>query len=169
MDDNCSRQFLTFVLDGERYAVNVRQVREVLEVTRITKLPKTENYMKGIISLRGLGVPVVDLRTKFGLPELKRTKDTSIIVLECSNDRLVVGALADAVQEVIDLGADEIDPVPRLGTRLGAEYLHGIGRKDNGFIMILDMDRILDGAEIMALAAAGGDSGQVAGETILPL
>lgn len=155
MGDNGTRQYLTFMLDGERYAVEVSQVREVLEYTRITKLPRTENYMKGIISLRGTGVPVIDLRTKFGLSEAEQTKDTSIIVLEVGGGRLVVGALADAVQEVIDLSAEEIDPAPRLGTRLEAEYLRGIGRKDEGFIVILDMDRVFDGAEVEALAEAG--------------
>ena len=156
MDSDGTRQYLTFMLDGERYAVEVSQVREVLEYTRITKLPRTESYMKGIISLRGTGVPVIDLRTKFGLPEAEKTKDTSIIVLEVGDGRLVVGALADAVQEVIDLSAEEIDPAPRLGTRLEAEYLRGIGRKDEGFIVILDMDRVFDGAEVEALAEAGG-------------
>jgi len=111
--------------------------------------------MKGIISLRGTGVPVIDLRTKFGLPEAEQTKDTSIIVLEVGGGRLVVGALADAVQEVIDLSAEEIDPAPRLGTRLEAEYLRGIGRKDEGFIVILDMDRVFDSTEVEALAEAG--------------
>ena len=155
MGDNGTRQYLTFMLDGERYAVEVSQVREVLEYTRITKLPRTESYMKGIISLRGTGVPVIDLRTKFGLPEAEQTKDTSIIVLEVGGGRLVVGALADAVQEVIDLSAEEIDPAPRLGTRLEAEYLRGIGRKDEGFIVILDMDRVFDSTEVEALAEAG--------------
>ncbi len=155
MDGDGTRQYLTFMLDGERYAVEVGQVREVLEYTRITKLPRTESYMKGIISLRGTGVPVIDLRTKFGLPEAEQTKDTSIIVLEVGGGRLVVGALADAVQEVIDLSAEEIDPAPRLGTRLEAEYLRGIGRKDEGFIVILDMDRVFDSTEVEALAEAG--------------
>jgi len=156
MDGDGTRQYLTFLLDGERYAVEVGQVREVLEYTRITKLPRTESFMKGIISLRGAGIPVIDLRTRFGLPEAELTKDTSIIVLEVGGGRLVVGALADAVQEVVDLKAGEIDPAPRLGTRLEAEYLRGIGRKDEGFIVILDMDRVFDGAEVEALAEAGG-------------
>jgi len=147
---------LTFVLDGERYAVSVSQVREVLEYSAITKLPRTEAFMKGLINLRGRGVPVVDLRTRFGMPEKEVTKDTSIIVLEVGGEELVVGAMADAVQEVVELGEADIEPAPRLGSRLDAEFMAGIGRKDEGFVVILDTDRIFNGAEMAVLGAGSG-------------
>jgi purine-binding chemotaxis protein CheW len=152
------RQYLTFQLEGERYAVSVGQVREVLEYTTITKLPRTEPFMKGLINLRGKGVPVVDLRTRFGMPEIEVTKDTSIIVLEVGGDELVVGAMADAVQEVVELDEADIEPAPRFGARLDAEFIAGIGRKDEGFVVILDTDRIFDGEEMdVQVAGSGSD------------
>jgi len=151
-----SRQYLTFLLDGELYAVSVSQVREVLEYNTITKLPRTEAFMKGLINLRGKGVPVIDLRTKFSMPEKEVTKDTSIIVLEVGGEGLVVGAMADAVQEVVELDEADIEPAPRLGSRLDAEFMAGIGRKDEGFVVILNTDRIFDEEEI-AILGAGAD------------
>jgi len=147
---------LTFLLDGELYAVSVSQVREVLEYNTITKLPRTEAFMKGLINLRGKGVPVIDLRTKFSMPEKEVTKDTSIIVLEVGGEGLVVGAMADAVQEVVELDEADIEPAPRLGSRLDAEFMAGIGRKDEGFVVILNTDRIFDEEEI-AILGAGAD------------
>ena len=156
MDTAMSRQYLTFLLDGELYAVSVSQVREVLEYNTITKLPRTEAFMKGLINLRGKGVPVIDLRTKFSMPEKEVTKDTSIIVLEVGGEGLVVGAMADAVQEVVELDEADIEPAPRLGSRLDAEFMAGIGRKDEGFVVILNTDRIFDEEEI-AILGAGAD------------
>lgn len=156
MDTAISRQYLTFMLDGERYAVNVGQVREVLEYTDVTKLPRTEAFMKGLINLRGKGVPVIDLRTRFGMPEIEVTKDTSIIVLEVGRDELVVGAMADAVQEVVELEETEIEPAPRIGSRLDAEFIAGIGRKNEGFVVILDTNRIFDEEDMAALGVQAG-------------
>lgn len=156
MDAAGSRQYLTFLLDGERYAVSVSQVREVLEYSTITKLPRTEAFMKGLINLRGKGVPVADLRTRFGMPEKEVTKDTSIIVLEVGGEELVVRAMADAVEEVVELDEADIEPAPRLGSRLDAEFMAGIGRKDEGFVVILDIDRIFGEGEMSIIGAGAG-------------
>ncbi|MBL8968716.1 MAG: chemotaxis protein CheW [Spirochaetaceae bacterium] len=154
MGEHDASQYLTFVVDGENYAVGVSSVREVLEHTKITKLPRTAAFMKGIINLRGAGVPVIDLRLKFGLPETAVTKDTSIIVLEVRgrDGIVVVGALADAVQEVIDLDSADIEPAPRFGSRLAAEFISGVGKKDERFVVILDIDRIFNAEEFAVLA-----------------
>ncbi|HET7838173.1 MAG TPA: chemotaxis protein CheW [Rectinemataceae bacterium] len=155
MESSNANQYLTFTLDGEQYAVQVAKVREVLEHTKITKLPRTAEFMKGIINLRGTGVPVIDLRLKFGLPETPLTKDTSIIVMEVVSldGKIVVGALADAVHEVVDIEDGSIEPAPRFGTRLAAEFIKGVGKRDEGFIIILDIDRIFNVDEIAVLAA----------------
>jgi purine-binding chemotaxis protein CheW len=153
MDINLN-QYLTFSLDNEQYAINVTKVREVLEYTRITKIPKTAQSMKGVINLRGSGVPVVDLRIKFGLPEIETTKDTSIIVIEVAgtDGGVVIGALADSVQEVIELDKSKIEPPPRFGTRLAADYILGMGKKEDRFIVILDIDKIFNADEVSLLA-----------------
>jgi purine-binding chemotaxis protein CheW len=153
MEATNANQYLTFTLDGEQYAIGVAKVREVLEHTKITKLPRTAEFMKGIINLRGTGVPVIDLRLKFGLAETPITKDTSIIVMEVESleGSVVVGALADAVHEVVDIEDEAIENAPRFGTRLAAEFIRGVGKKDDSFIIILDIDRIFNADEINVL------------------
>lgn len=151
-----TNQYLTFTLDGEQYALSVLKVREVLEYTRITKIPRTAAFMKGVINLRGQGVPVIDLRNKFGLQEIENTKDTSIIVMEIetSEDAVVLGALADSVQEVIELEPAQIESAPRFGTRLAAEFIAGMGKKDDAFIIILNIDKIFNSDEVLLINQA---------------
>lgn len=154
-----TNQYLTFTIESEQYAIPVTKVREVLEFTHITKIPRTQAYMKGVINLRGAGVPVIDLRSKFGLKEIENTKDTSIIVMEVINqeDSLILGALADSVQEVIDLDKSQIEQAPRFGTRLAADFILGMGKKDDTFIIILDIDRIFNSEEVTVLTQIEAD------------
>jgi purine-binding chemotaxis protein CheW len=154
METSNANQYLTFTLDSEQYAIGVGKVREVLEHTKITKLPRTAEYMKGIINLRGAGVPVIDLRLKFGMPETPITKDTSIIVMEVESlqGKVVVGALADAVHEVVDIDEKSVENAPRFGTRLAAEFIKGVGKKDDSFIILLDIDRIFNVEEVNAIS-----------------
>jgi purine-binding chemotaxis protein CheW len=164
MDDLIEHQYLTFTLDGEQYAIPVARVREVLEYTRITKLPKTAEYMKGIINLRGAGIPVIDLRLKFGLSETPVEKDTAIIVMEVAGleGNVVVGALADAVHEVIELLGDAVEPAPKFGTRLAADFIQGVGKRDEGFIVIVDIDRVFNAEDKSLLAGARQETMQEA-------
>src|SRR5512134_491620 len=113
-----SAQYLTFRLSEEVFALDITQVREVLDYTAITRVPRMPEFMRGVINLRGAVVPVVDLRRKFGMPATERTVNTCIIIVELSleGERTVLGALADAVQEVIELGPGQIEPAPRIGT-----------------------------------------------------
>lgn len=156
MEASNANQYLTFTLDNEQYAIGVAKVREVLEHTKITKLPRTAEFMKGIINLRGAGVPVIDLRLKFGLPETPITKDTSIIVMEVESQEgtVVVGALADAVHEVVEIDENAVEAAPRFGTRLAAEFIRGVGKKDEAFIILLDIDRIFNAEDISALSGS---------------
>jgi purine-binding chemotaxis protein CheW len=149
-----NNQYLTFRLENEQYAVSVYSVREVLEYVPITRLPQTAAYLKGVINLRGMGIPVIDLRTKFGMPEVPLTKDTSIIVLDIKarEGLLIIGALADSVQEVIEMEASEIEPAPRFGNNVAVEYIQGIGKKDGKFIIILNMDKILSTDEVIDIS-----------------
>lgn len=159
MDQSESRQYLSFTLDAENYAVGIEKVHEVLEYTRITPLPGMDAYIKGIVNIRGAGIPVIDLRLRFGMPETPVGKDTAIIVLELENDgaTAVVGALADAVHEVVELPASDMEPPPRLGSSLSADYIRGVARHDEGFIVVLDIDRVLE-AEVYRLPAEVGDA-----------
>ncbi len=146
-------QYLTFMLAEEQYAVEVYDVKEVLEYTTITKVPRTQDFMRGVINLRGSVVPVIDLRLKFGMPAAERTNNTRIIVMEVEvgGDKITVGTLADSVQEVINLNKEQIEPAPQIGTRIDTEFIKGIGKQDEKFIIVLDIDRVFSEEELAAV------------------
>jgi purine-binding chemotaxis protein CheW len=137
-------QFLTFKLEEELFALDIAKVREVLDFTTITKVPRTPGYLRGVINLRGSVVPVVDLRLKFGKSAAEPTVNTCIIIVEVElgGERVVMGALADAVQEVLDLEPNQIEPAPRLGSKLDTDIIRGMGKQGDQFIIILDVDRV---------------------------
>jgi purine-binding chemotaxis protein CheW len=150
-------QYLTFKLDEEIFALDISKVKEVLDFTDITKIPKTPEFMKGVINLRGGVVPVVDMRLKFGMSATEKTVNTCIIIAEVSieEEKTVLGALVDSVQEVMDLEPGQIEPAPRIGTRLRTEFIRGMGKRDNHFIMILDIDKVFSADELAMVESAG--------------
>ena len=147
---NESRQYVTFQLAEELFGVEVSRTREVLSLTSVTSVPQTPDYMLGVINLRGQVVPVIDLRLKLGLAAGDATQDTCIIVLEVAVDdeTLIIGAMADAVREVLEIKPDQIEPAPRLGTRLNTAFIQGMGKVDEQFIILLDIDRVFSGDEL---------------------
>jgi purine-binding chemotaxis protein CheW len=149
-------QFLSFKLGEEIFAVDVAKVREILDVITITKVPQTPDFMQGVINLRGSVVPVMDMRLKFGMPPTERTVNTCIIVMEVTQDgeTMVLGSLADSVQEVLDLEPDQVEPAPRIGTRLRSDFIKGMGKQNERFIIILDIDRIFSADELEVIAEA---------------
>ncbi|MGD0282634.1 MAG: chemotaxis protein CheW [Dissulfurispiraceae bacterium] len=144
-------QYLTFKLEDEVFALDISKVREVLDFTTVTKVPRTPEFMRGVINLRGNVVPVVDMRLKFGLPKTEKTVNTCIIIAEVSieGETAVLGALADSVQEVVDLEPEQIEPGPRIGTRLRTEFIKGMGKRNEEFIILLDIDKIFTSEEIL--------------------
>lgn len=143
-------QFLTFKLDGETFALDIAKVREVLDFTTVTKVPQTPEFMRGVINLRGNVVPVVDLRLKFGLPKTEKTVNTCIIIteIEVDNETVIVGAMADSVQEVLDLEPDQIEPPPKIGTKLNIDFIRGMGKRGDEFIIILEIDSVFSAQEL---------------------
>ena len=143
-------QYLTFKLDQELFAVDIGKVREVLEFTSMTKVPRTPDFMRGVINLRGNVVPVVDMRLKLGLTMTQKTVDTCVVISEVAVDgeRTVLGALVDSVQEVIDLDASNVAPPPHMGSRIDASVIRGMGKREDQFIMILDLDRVFTADEL---------------------
>lgn len=143
-------QYLTFKLDEEIYALDINQVREVLDFKDVTKVPRMPDFMRGVINLRGGVVPVVDLRLKFGMSMTDKTVDTCIIIIEISlgGEMTMIGAIADSVQEVMTLEPDQIEPAPKLGTRLNTEFIKGMGKRNDEFIILLDIDKIFSSEEI---------------------
>ena len=145
-----STQYLTFKLGEETFALDVAEVREILDFTSVTKVPRTPSFMRGVINLRGSVVPVMDLRLKFGMSVTEQTVNSCIIVVEMSmeGDQVVIGVLADAVQEVIDMEPEQIEPAPRIGTKLNMDFILGMGKHNGAFMMILDIDKIFEGSDL---------------------
>ncbi len=156
-ETNETTQYLTFKLEEEVFALDISMVREVLDFTTITKVPRTPEFMRGVINLRGSVVPVVDMRLKFGMSRTEKTVNTCIIIVEVTVDdeKLILGTLADSVQEVLDLDAAHIEPAPKIGTRLRTEFIKGMGKRDDHFIIILDIDRIFSAEELTLVQDVG--------------
>jgi purine-binding chemotaxis protein CheW len=154
-----SGQYLTFTLGEEVFALDIGTVREVLEYTAITRIPRMPTFMKGVINLRGHAVPVMDMRLKFGMPETEHTVNTCIIIVEVARegDRVVLGALADSVREVVDMDQTEIENAPSMGAAVDAQFLRGIGKLGDEFVLLLDIDKSFSLDEIAAIAEMEGD------------
>jgi purine-binding chemotaxis protein CheW len=150
-------QYLTFKLEEEVFAVDVAKIREILDFTLATRVPGTPAFMRGVINVRGNVVPVVDMRLKFGLSMTEKTVDTCIVVMEIAveDEKTVLGALVDSVQEVFELEASQIEPPPRIGSRWRTEFIKGIGKRNEELIIILDIDRVFSGAELGVLQDTG--------------
>ena len=145
-------QYLTLGLAGETFGISIRNVREILDMRPISRLPHAPHFLLGIIDVRGNGYPIVDLRLKLDLPSVATTEATRIIILDVPmNDRLVgVGFVADCVFEVTDIDENGIEPVPSVGGRWQSDYIAGIGRKGDKFVIIFDLARLMANAEMPA-------------------
>ena len=154
---NETKQYLTFKLSDEVFVVDVAQVREILDYVKITKVPQTPDFMCGVINLRGSVVPVVDMNLKFGMDKTERTVNTCIVVVEVKlgDETAVLGALVDSVQEVFEIEPQNIEPAPRIGTKLNTEFIKGMGKREEKFIIILDIDKVFSSEELEIVQSAG--------------
>lgn len=156
-----TERFLTLNLDKEHFALDIYSVREILDMTEITRIPQTPDYMRGVVNVRGSAVPVVDLRLKFGMPAVERTLNTRIVILEIArgDGSAAIGAIADAVKEVLEIETDKIDPPPRMGACVKADFIRGIARHGERFLLILDAEKVFTTDEILALDGLGARHG----------
>lgn len=147
------RQYMTFKLGEEVFAIDVAQVREVLEVCQVTKVPTAPSYMRGVVNVRGQATPVVDMRLRFGLPPRTDTVHTRIIVmeLELAGQPTVLGGIADSVHEVIELDASNTVPAPAIAMQWRSEFICGMGKRGEEFIIILDVNSVFAAEEIPSL------------------
>ena len=152
-----SNQYLTFKLADEVYALDISKVREVLEFTSVTKVPRTPEFMRGVINLRGGVVPVVDMRLKFGMSRTEKSINTCVVIVEIEVDgeKTVLGAMVDSVQEVIELEPAQIEPPPKIGLRLKTDFIKGMGKHNEQFLIILDIDRVFSTDELMLVQETG--------------
>ena len=156
-------QYMTFKLGDELFAINVSQVREVLEVQQITKVPTAPVYMRGVVNVRGQAIPVVDLRQRFGLPSVPDNINTRVIVMELSIDgeTAVIGGLADSVHEVIELEEGNINPPPRIAMRWRTDFILGMGKRGDEFIIILDVNAVFSSEELVAVSETVAPAGSM--------
>jgi purine-binding chemotaxis protein CheW len=158
MSTELSNQYLTFYLDNEEYALSVTRVQEVLELKEPSRLPQMPYYMEGIINVRDSVLPVVDMRRRFSLQEVERTVDSAIVVMELAGSEeakaTTVGCLVDAVDAVVEIDPSQIEAPPEIGTTVDSDFLQGIAKVDERFVMILDPDSLFNRREIERVGQA---------------
>ncbi len=142
--------YLSFKLDNEFFALDVKKVIEIIEVPHITSVPLSPSYMSGIINLRGKVLPLIDTKVKFGLEPVEYTIDTCIIVIEIKveDEVIQVGTLVDQVLEVIEIGKSHIQPSPTIEAKYPLEYIQGMFRKDDNFIMLVSLEKVFSIDEV---------------------
>jgi purine-binding chemotaxis protein CheW len=149
------QQYLTFGIDKETFGISVELVKEILDPGPISRLPRAPDYLIGLMDVRGASMPIIDLRVKFGLEPIDATPRTRIIILEnWGGGRSAVGFVADCVFEVTDLGGLELQPPPAVGRRWRSDCVTGIGRRGQDFVIVLDLDRLIEAEGVLFETAA---------------
>lgn len=152
------QQYLTFMLGGEMFAMGILAIKEIIEYSNLTEVPMMPASIRGVINLRGAVVPVADLAVRFDRQPAPVTKRTCIVIVEITTngERLDVGVVVDAVNEVLDIPASEIEPPPSFGARLRTEFIQGMGKVNNRFVIVLAVNHVLSLEELADVAAAAG-------------
>jgi purine-binding chemotaxis protein CheW len=143
-------KYLTFVLGEEEYGIDITKVKEIIGVMEVTHIPRTPPFIKGVINLRGKVIPVMDLRLKFGMPELAYTNETVFIVVEVGG--ALIGIVVDTVREVLNIHEAEIEPPPQFGSKLDTAFILGMGKVQGKVKILLDIDKTLSAEETAILA-----------------
>jgi purine-binding chemotaxis protein CheW len=156
-----ARQYLSFVVAGTDFGVPILHVKEILQYEEVTRVPGTPRAVRGVINVRGSVVPVIDLAVKFGRPEVAASKRTCVLVVETrtTGEVVTMGVVADAVSEVIDLGPEDIEPAPGFGTGLKLDHITGMGKAGKGFVILLDIDRVLTASDTELASMSGALAG----------
>ena len=159
--DETPSQYLTFSLGGEMFAVGILNVKEIIEYGHLTEIPMMPIFIRGVINLRGSVVPVIDLSARFGGKTTEVSRRTCIVIVEVSDGEMRhdIGIMVDAVSEVLDIPAGEIEPPPSFGAKIRADFIFGMGKVSGKFVIILNIDKVLSVEEIAMLTgtAAGAD------------
>ena len=142
--DGLGGKYLTFKLAGEVYGLGILKVREIVKIMDITAVPQMPDFAKGVVNLRGKVIPVIDMRLRFGLTEAKYDDETCIIVVNVARE---IGVIVDTVEEVVDIGEDQIEPPPMVGSQVDTRFILGMGKVGERVNILLDIDRILDDDE----------------------
>jgi purine-binding chemotaxis protein CheW len=146
-------KYLSFSLAEEEYGIGILKIKEIIGMMNITVIPKTPKYVKGVINLRGKVIPVIDLRLKFGMESIAYSERTCIIVVEIDarTGTMLIGIVVDSVSEVLNVGAENIEPAPAFGAGLDTDYILGMAKMDSGVKILLDINKVLGADEIAGL------------------
>jgi purine-binding chemotaxis protein CheW len=159
-------QYLTFLLAGDAFAIGILSIKEIIEYGGMTPVPLMPDYIRGVINLRGAVVPVMDLMVRFGKPAAPVGKRTCIVIVEIAHgdEPQVIGVIVDAVQAVVEIAAADTLPAPSFGTRIDADFIEGMGKIDDRFIILLNVDRVLSTDQVSTINTIGalGSSGDAA-------
>jgi purine-binding chemotaxis protein CheW len=141
----------------EEYGLEILKVQEIMKMVEITRVPRTPEFVRGVINLRGKVIPVVELRLKFGMPTIETTDKTCVIVVQVKRqgDTVTMGAIVDEVSEVLDIGGELIEPAPEFGTSVDTDFILGMGKIAKKVIMLLDVDKVLSSGELAAVGGIG--------------
>jgi len=150
------RQYLTFMLGGETFAIGILAIKEIIEYGQLTHVPMMPGFIRGVINLRGAVVPVVDLQARFGSTPASVSRRTCIVIIEIEADGEAqdVGVMVDAVNEVLEIPDGEVEESPSFGTRIRTDFIRGMGKVNGRFVIILELARVLALEELAAVAAA---------------
>jgi purine-binding chemotaxis protein CheW len=150
-------KYLTFTLADEEYGIGILKIKEIIGMMPITPVPRTPDYVKGVINLRGKVIPVIDLRIRFGLDAMEYTDRTCIIVVEIAGESgsVMVGLVVDTVSEVLNIKSNDIEETPAFGTKLDTDYILGMAKMEGGVKILLDIDKVLRSEEITLLEKTG--------------
>ena len=153
-------QYLTFALGEEVFAMDIRTVREIIQCVAMTIVPLMPSFVRGVINLRGAVVPVIDLQARFGRPAAKVGKKTCIVIFDAvrEGERVELGLMVDAVSEVIEIAAQQIEPPPNFGATVRRDFIRGMGKVANRFVIILEPDRAFDVGEMAQLCESEQDT-----------
>jgi purine-binding chemotaxis protein CheW len=157
-------QYLTFMLGGEPLAIGILVIKEIIEFSTLTTVPMMPGCIRGVINLRGAVVPVMDLAARFGRGPTPVTRRTCIVIVEvqaAAGDAQVVGVMVDAVNEVLDIAPEDIEPPPAFGARIRTDFIHGMGKVRGSFVILLDVNRVLSLDELELLGQAGDEAERV--------
>lgn len=149
-------KYLTFTLAKEAYGIGILKVKEIIGMMPITSVPRTPDFVKGVINLRGKVIPIIDLRLKFSMPSIPYNDRTCIIVVEIDSESgtILIGIVVDAVSEVLNISQDQIEDSPAFGTQLDTDYILGMAKTDDDVKILLNIDRILTHTEINIIEQA---------------
>ena len=150
-------KYLTFKLDAEEFGLEILKVQEIIKMMEVTKVPRTPEFVRGVINLRGKVIPIVDLRLKFGMEGKVNTDKTCVIVVQVRRraGTVVMGIIVDEVSEVLDVAGEQIEPAPEFGGAVDTSFILGMGKIGGRVVTLMDVDRVLSGEDVAAVAAAG--------------